>query len=776
MIVAVSSDPQLISQIQHQLNRWNLRLSGQFATLEALLQSNTQPELILLDVHQLSSGGASPTQFSQRTAQTPFILIKRDEEKADLLPSFPLPPVAVSQLGEVTAYTLHQIRKVPPAVSSERLAKLSHELRAPLVAISNLVALLSGTPLTPGQSEYVTSIKSSAERLLSLVNDILDYARLESARVELKNKPFNLTQVIESALNLIAIPAAQKNLDLSYRIDEDVPETLVGDPNRLGQVLTNLLTNAVKFTDAGWITVEVQRSASDLPTVAMLDATVDLVFSVRDTGIGIPPESRQAIFQPFSQLGSPKTGVESGSGLGLAICKQLVRLMGGDIWLESSGVARQGSVFSFSARFQVVHAPLSPYLQHSIPVLQNKSCLVIGKNNPSLLRLVERLAYWGASVKRMETLDQFFNPSEQIEPPDLILLDNRGVAPSDASLFADQIAQWQLKRHLAVFLLSPPNTQVQDKLRATSHQILHLPLSLPRLYRAINDVFLFASATTRPAPIAHKIHVLLVDDDVINLTVTQKALERLGQIVEVVSDGEEALKRVAEKPYDLVIMDMRMEIMDGYATTRAMRETLPAEKQPMIAILTAGVTPSQLNALQSAGIDAYLEKPITIENLMQLVDMARASNIPLRPELKSPAPRQENQASKIHKSGINPQTLINLLKVWQSTETAAGSDVYQMFTQSTDPLLIKAHESIRNNEIQTLKDALHGLRGVCEIFGAERLSQLCRDWENELSQSLSIKDSARMEEIISEYNLVQIALQSYRDHPQILDYLTNQSD
>jgi len=646
---------------------------------------------------------------------------------------------------------------------AEYLASMSHELRAPLAAINNLSELMTGTDLSAVQAEYLALIKSSTERLLALMNDILDFSRLEASKLGLVEKQFNLIQLLENTLDLAAIPAAQKGLDLAYRVDEDVPETLLGDANRLAQVLTNLLTNAIKFTESGYIFIEIRLRADKIALLSMVDSEVEIQFSVHDTGIGIPPEQQASLFTPFSQVNLPQRPSQPGSGLGLAICKQLVQLMNGDIWVTSKGIQGKGSTFTFTTRFKVVHTPTAPYFQQDQPYLLGKKIVVIGQDRLSWQLLLRRLEFWGLSLKIFDEPSLAARWLASAPAVDLVILDLNSVHPVDDESLVKSIQVLREVQYLPILAYVHPNTLVRDTWRGSATTILRRPISLPRLYRGLVDTIHFNSTDTRPRSRETELEILLVDDDLINVAAVKMQLERLGYGAETVSNGVEAMQIMAQKKYDLIIMDMRMDAMDGHATTRAIRQTIPPDRQPLIAILTAGVTPNQLNALQSAGIDAYLEKPISIDRLLHLLELAHrnedARYHPLILGVKPPGVRVVVTAE----SGLDKKVLQDLLTLAGSQDSQSPIEILDLYFQSAPNVMEQTSLAARAGQPDLLKDNLHALRGACEIFGAVRLAQLCKSLEQELQDGSQIDLDTRMVAIEDEFAVVTQQLQEFRD-------------
>jgi signal transduction histidine kinase/CheY-like chemotaxis protein len=646
---------------------------------------------------------------------------------------------------------------------ADYLARMSHELRAPLAAINNLSELLSNTALSSTQTDYLNSIRDSATHLLALINDVLDFSRLEATRLELRQKEFSLVQIIESSLNLIAIPAAQKNLDLAYQIDDDVPETIIVDPNRLGQILTNLLTNAIKFTEKGNIIITVKQRATNLPLAAMIDSRVELLFGVHDTGIGISSENQKMIFEPFSQVGGVRPVSEHGSGLGLSICKHLTALMDGDIWVESGGIPGQGSTFFFTIQTTAVHTPEAPYRQPHSNLLAHKRMVVYGEKRPSLIQLIDHLEKWEIDYTHCSNSSELSLLLGKTSTIDLILIDERSFSPVDENILLECIEKWKQNQFLPVIIFTVPNTHLRKKFQEVTTTILQWPLSVARLFRTLTDALQYGNAVTRPQPVRKNVDILLVDDDQVNLAAVQLLLNRLGCTAETANNGSEALEKFSTRPYNLVIMDMHMTVMDGYATSRAIRDSFPSDQQPIIAILTAGVSPQQLNALQSSGIDAYIEKPISTERLMNLVELAR-SQTPDQPQQRVMQSFLPNSVSEkaTPKSGVNSVVLTNLLRMAQNSKMQSTVDMIEIFMQSAPAQMDKALKAVEDTDMKDAKSALHALRGTCEIFGAEKLSELCRNLENDMSELTMPDIAVRVEEILAEFQNVKTILQSYR--------------
>jgi two-component system sensor histidine kinase BarA len=382
------------------------------------------------------------------------------------------------------------------------------------------------------------------------------------------------------------------------------------------------------------------------------------------------------------------------------------------------------------------------------------------------------LDYWGVEVNYISSIDQF--SSLKIQQIDMILLDDRDILAQEIQNLTQQISAWQLRRYLPVLLLTDPNTQVRECFKTIITNVLQWPLNLPKLYRSLTDAIQFSQSITRPLQVKIKSNILLVDDDLINLAAVKLHLERLGYIPDTVSNGFEALKLMTEKKYDLVIMDMRMGALDGHATTRSIRETFASDSQPIIAILTAGVTPNQLNALQNAGIDAYIEKPISVDKLVNLIEMTRLRGQTSSVSTHANIPASINQPVENIQSRVNIKTLSDLYKLSHADNSKNTMDVFQLFFQSAPEVMKQAIHAAHTNNIEKLKDMLHALKGTSEIYGAEFLSSLCKNLENDLEAKGNIDLKPRIEQIEAEYNVVHAMILAFQENPTPLINLTNQ--
>jgi len=508
---------------------------------------------------------------------------------------------------------------------SDFLARMSHEIRTPMNAIIGMADLLWETSLISEQREYVRIFRKAGSQLLDLINDILDLSKVESGHLVLESIDFDLGEVLDKTLEMMAIRAHEKGLELALRIAPEIPTALVGDPARLRQVLINLIGNAIKFTEQGEVIVRVERDPEDAAASA-------LRFAVCDTGIGIPEETRELIFAPYSQVDTSTTRKFGGTGLGLAISRRVVELMQGRIWAESSIGA--GSTFYFTARFAVGSKP-SLRVPSGPMDLKDVKTLVIDDNTTNRLILREMLLHWGAVVMEAaggeQGLAELLRAQQAAVPYALVLLDRR-MPGFDGFQVAEQIHQHPTMAGTTILMLTSDN-RAGDVARGRALGVaayLVKPVKRAELLEAIQEARAgTAPLVERPAAPpggvlegAPGLRILLAEDSQDNVLLIQSYLKASGCSVDLAGNGEVALRKFISGTYDVVLMDVQMPVMDGYSATRRIRQwegENRARPVPILA-LTAHALPEEVRKSLDAGCTAHLTKPIRKATLLHAIE------------------------------------------------------------------------------------------------------------------------------------------------------------
>ncbi|MBT8195939.1 MAG: PAS domain S-box protein, partial [Bacteroidia bacterium] len=614
-----------------------------------------------------------------------------------------------------------EIAEEATSAKSQFLATMSHEIRTPLNGLIGMSELLKTTKLSPKQKDYAETIQLSGEALLSIINDILDFSKIESNKMELEKNPFEIRRCIEETFDILYYRALEKQNQLLYEIDTDIPESVIGDKTRLRQILVNLVGNAIKFTEGGQINVFANLVESED------EDEVIIQFAVKDTGIGISEEQQGRLFQAFTQADSSITRKYGGTGLGLAISSRLSQMMGGKIWIESE--PNVGSTFFFTIITQTVPTEIIEVKESDFERLKKKSVLLICDHEPTCDLIESFLNEWKMNISIASSIRDTLK-IVKAGKTDFVFVDE-GIRSVEHVKISNQIKNTAQGKELPIILFNADRNRVTDDIKESFDSIILRYSGKQTYFETL--VKQIAKKQYKPEKEGLKelkintklskefpLNILVAEDNLINQKLIQIILEKLGYEIDIAADGEKALQMLEEKPYDLIYMDIQMPNKDGLETTYEIINSKTFKHKPRIIAMTAFALQGDKEKCIEAGMVDYISKPIRIEEIQDSI--RKWGTKPEETEVMEEQLNPETQT-------IDNDAIERLKEISKSVDPNFLSSVINMFLDQSPTIITEINNHQKSGDTTKMWQAAHKLKGSSLNLGAKHLAELCKEIE-----------------------------------------------